>query len=149
MRTRKLRRVMRGERDFANAGVVGSGAVGVGLLLDLAALPASSYWAFVLIDGVLIAATAAFSLRALSLAKASSTIMLSAVNRLLPSLLLVIIGVGSLLQSGHEHPIQLQSSKWWQLVAGAFVLGFSFWFHRSHMDEVLEQGVEPQGSPST
>jgi hypothetical protein len=141
-RDQKIRRAVRRERDFANAGLVGSGAVGVGLLLDPAALPRTNYWVLVLLDGLLLAAAAWSSVEALRLAGASKTTVLSAINRLLAALSLAEIGGLSVLASSHERAIQPHSSSWWELVIGAFAVGFGFWFHRNRVEEVLDRMAE-------
>jgi hypothetical protein len=111
--------------------------VGVGLLLDPAAVPATAYWAFVLLDGALLATASLFRLHALHLVEAPKTHIMVQINLLLPALLLTLIGMLSL-TSNDARAIQPQSRTWWELVVGAFVAGFGCWYRRSRIEETIE-----------
>lgn len=97
----------------------------------------------ILLDGLLIAAATWSSVEALRLVKAPREDILRAISRLQIALILLL--AGATIIARHEHAIQPHSSTWWQLVVGAFVVGFGFWVHRNRLNEVLEQLADSAG----
>ncbi|MGO9954669.1 MAG: hypothetical protein ACLP50_01580 [Solirubrobacteraceae bacterium] len=138
IRQRDVRRALLGERDCVTAGLVGCGMVGIAVLFDAAVVPAAAYYMLFVLDGGLLVASHVFHLRTLNLIRAPRTNVLGTTNKLLAGLTLVILG-GLSLVSGGAHTIQPQSEEWWQLVAGSFIVGLSFWWRRRKLDMALDE----------
>ncbi len=112
--------------------------VGIAVLFDAAVVPAAAYYMLFVLYGGLLVASHVFHLRTLNLIRAPRTNVLGTTNKLLAGLTLVILG-GLSLVSGGAHTIQPQSEEWWQLVAGSFIVGLSFWWRRRKLDMALDE----------